>query len=116
MDGRERGNREVAVVDVAVDQLELVLDLSEKIEHLDLPVRSALELEVGDQTAQAEHGGRGTGLVIGRLERGSERLERGRDRARVRALVEQEARDGAEARRLPDGAAERLAAADRLEQ
>src|ERR1700687_1154992 len=90
---RGGGRREVSVVDVAVDELELVLYLLERVANRPACVRvAAVELEIGDQTPEPEHRRRGAGLGVGGLERVVKRLDRGGHRARVGAVVEQETR------------------------
>jgi len=97
---------------------ELLLDVAEHLADAGVaPVeRARAEVEVGLEPAEAQHwrGVAVVGVCLG--ERVVQRLDRGGDGVRVGALVEQEAADRARVRRCGYRAAERLEAADRLQQ
>ena len=78
--------------------------------------RAGAEVEVGHQPRQPQDGGRAAVGRVGGGQRGVQRLDRERDRVRVVALEEQEARDRAGVGRRGHGAPVGLEAADGLQQ
>ena len=66
MDGRQCGDREVALVNITIDELELILYPREHFIERRGGIRAAaLELEIGDQPSEPEHRRRRSGLRVG---------------------------------------------------
>jgi hypothetical protein len=117
VDGGRYGHGKVALIDLMVDHLELRLDTRQLLDdRLRLVRRALMQLEVGDQAPESQHGRRRARQRVGRLQCLAQLLQRGQHRPGVLGLVQQEAPDAGERRRPPLVPAERLEAADRLQQ
>ena len=77
MHGGKRRDRKIPGVDVAIDQLQLILYPLQDLHQLPAGIRRApLELQIGDQPAQPQDRRRGARLGVGGRERRRQRCHR----------------------------------------